>query len=103
MLLKVSLYLLGSGEAPLLDIVAYAGYAFTGMCVAVVGRIMWSYSNYALMPFICLCMGVFLVKTAKRILFADTRSYNGSNQHYPLLFMVLAQFPFLFSLGILGS
>ncbi|KAF9617908.1 hypothetical protein IFM89_039127 [Coptis chinensis] len=30
LLLKVSLYSLGSGEAPLLDIVAYAGYAFTG-------------------------------------------------------------------------
>ncbi|KAF5199996.1 Pentatricopeptide repeat-containing protein [Thalictrum thalictroides] len=103
MLLKVSLYLLGSGEAPLLDIVAYAGYAFTGMCVAVMGSIMWSYSNYILMPFTCLCMGVFLVKTTKRILFADLRGYDGSNQHYPLLFMVLAQFPFFFSLGILGA
>ncbi|KAF9602051.1 hypothetical protein IFM89_024808 [Coptis chinensis] len=31
LLLKVSLYSLGSGEIPLLDIVACVGYAFTGM------------------------------------------------------------------------
>ncbi|XP_019082942.1 PREDICTED: protein YIF1A isoform X2 [Camelina sativa] len=35
MLLKISLLSLGSGEAPLLDIVAYAGYTFTGLCLAV--------------------------------------------------------------------
>ncbi|KAF9621878.1 hypothetical protein IFM89_028466 [Coptis chinensis] len=103
LLLKVSLYSLGSGEAPLLDIVAYAGYAFTGMCVAVMGRIMWSYSYYFLMPFVCLCMGVFLVKTMKRILFAEIRSYDSSKQNYALLFMALAQFPFFMWLGVLGA
>ncbi|KAF9600168.1 hypothetical protein IFM89_004992 [Coptis chinensis] len=87
LLLKVSLYSLGSGEAPLLDIVAYAGYAFTGMCVPIMGRIMWSYSYYFLMPFMCLCMGVFLVKTVKRIIFAEIRSYDSSKQNYALLFM----------------
>lgn len=103
LLLKVSLYSLGSGEAPLLDIVAYAGYAFTGMCVAVLGRIVWSYSYYFLMPFTCLCMGVFLVKTMKRILFSEVRSYDSSKQHYFLLFVALAQFPLFFWLGILGG
>ncbi|KAF8388590.1 hypothetical protein HHK36_027267 [Tetracentron sinense] len=101
-LLKASLYSLGSGEAPLLDIVAYGGYAFTGMCVAVLGRIMWSYSYYFLMPWTCLCMGVFLVKTMKRVLFAEVRSYDSSKHHYFLLFMALAQFPFFFWLGSIG-
>lgn len=32
MLLKVSIFSLGGGEAPLLEMVAYAGYTFTGMC-----------------------------------------------------------------------
>ncbi|XP_022761645.1 protein YIF1B-A-like isoform X3 [Durio zibethinus] len=71
MLLKVTLLSLGSGEAPLLDILAYAGYTFTGMCLAVLGKIIWRYSYYFLMPWTCLCMGVFLVKTMKRVLFAE--------------------------------
>ncbi|KAK9150849.1 hypothetical protein Syun_009158 [Stephania yunnanensis] len=102
-LLKVLLYSLGSGEAPLLDIVAYAGYAFTGMCVAVLGRIVWSYSYYFLMPWTCLCMGVFLVKTMKRVLFAEVRSYDSSRHHYLLLFMALAQFPLFIWLGSVGA
>ncbi|KAI7983045.1 Protein YIF1B-A [Camellia lanceoleosa] len=73
-LLKMSLFSLGSGEAPLLDIVAYAGYSFTGMCLAVLGRIVWSYSYYFLMPWTCLCMGIYLVKTMKRVLFAENQT-----------------------------
>ncbi|RVW91938.1 Protein YIF1B [Vitis vinifera] len=98
-LLKVSLLSLGSGEAPLLDIVAYAGYTFTGMCLAVFGRIAWSYSYYFLMPWACLCMGIFLVKTMKRVLFAEVRSYDSSRHHYLLLFIALAQLPLFIWLG----
>ncbi|MFS7930625.1 putative Yif1 family protein [Helianthus anomalus] len=57
-LLKMSLFSLGGAEAPLLDIVAYAGYAFTGLCLAVLGRIIVSYSYYFVMPWTCLCMGI---------------------------------------------
>ncbi|KAI3896158.1 hypothetical protein MKX03_000278 [Papaver bracteatum] len=103
LLLKASLYSLGSGEAPLLDIVAYAGYAFTGMCVAVLGRLVWSYSYYFVMPWTCLCMGVFLVKTMKRVLFAEVRSYDSSKHHYLLLFMALVQFPLFIWLGSVGA
>ena len=55
-MLKMILLSLGSGEAPLLDIVAYAGYTFTGMCFAVLGKILSGYSSYILMPCACLCM-----------------------------------------------
>lgn len=98
-LLKLTLLSLGSGEAPLLDIVAYAGYCFTGLCLAVVGRILWGYSYYFLMPWACLCMGIFLVKTMKRVLFAEVRSYDSSRHHYLLLFIALAQFPLFTWLG----
>ncbi|KAK8677057.1 hypothetical protein V6N13_142613 [Hibiscus sabdariffa] len=99
MLLKTTLLSLGSGEAPLLDILAYAGYAFTGMCLSVLGRIIWRYSYYFLMPWTCLWMGVFLVKTMKRVLFAEVRSYDSSRHHYLLLFIALAQFPLFTWLG----
>ena len=98
-ILKVTLFLLGSGEAPLLDLVAYAGYTFTGLCLAVLGRIMWNYSYYFLMLWTCVCMGVFLVKTMKRVLFAEVRSYDSSKHHYLLLFIALAQFPVFIWLG----
>ncbi|KAL6191455.1 hypothetical protein ACLB2K_037845 [Fragaria x ananassa] len=97
-ILKVT-FLLGSGEAPLLDLVAYAGYTFTGLCLAVLGRIMWNYSYYFLMLWTCVCMGVFLVKTMKRVLFAEVRSYDSSKHHYLLLFIALAQFPVFTWLG----
>ncbi|KAG2261308.1 hypothetical protein Bca52824_068387 [Brassica carinata] len=54
MLLKVTLLSLGSAEVPLLDIVAYGGYAFSGLCLVGFAKIMWGYSYYALMPWTCL-------------------------------------------------
>ncbi|XP_058082568.1 uncharacterized protein LOC131230679 isoform X1 [Magnolia sinica] len=104
-LLKASLYSLGTGEAPLLDIVAYGGYAFTGMSLAVLAGIFSRYAYYCLMPWMCICMGVFLVKTMKRVLFAEVRSYekHSSRHHYLLLFMAVAQFPLFFWLGNVGS
>lgn len=98
-LLKGTLVLLGSGEAAILDMVSYAGYAFPGLCLAVLGRILGGYSYYILMPWTCLCMGVFLVKTMKRVLFAEVRSYDSSKHHYVLLFIALAQFLFFTWLG----
>lgn len=92
-LLRMSLLSLGSAEAPFLDIVAYAGYTFTGMCLAVLGKVAWSYSYYFLMPWACLCTGIFLVKTMKRVQIAEVRSFDPSRHHYLLLFIALAQFP----------
>ncbi|KAK4845289.1 hypothetical protein QYF36_003176 [Acer negundo] len=99
MLLKVSLLSLGGGEATLLDTVAYGGYTFTGMCVAVLGRITLSYVYYLTVMWTCLCTGIFLVKTMKRTLFAEARSYDSSMHHYLLLCVAFAQFPLSFWLS----
>ncbi|KAI9112028.1 hypothetical protein K1719_016924 [Acacia pycnantha] len=98
-LLKVTLLSLGSGEAPLLDIIAYAGYTFTGICLAVLGRLVWSYSHYVVTPWTSICMGMFLLQTMKRVLFAELRSYDSSKHRYLLIFIILAQFPFIMWLG----
>ncbi|KAL4204368.1 hypothetical protein AMTRI_Chr01g109480 [Amborella trichopoda] len=52
-----------------------------------------------------LVLGIFLVKTYKRILFAEVRSYDKalSINYYLLLFAALAQFPLFFWLGYLGA
>ncbi|XP_021907498.1 protein YIF1B-like isoform X1 [Carica papaya] len=99
MLLKFSILSLGGGEAPLLDTVAYAGYTFTGMCMAVLGRITLSYAYYLIVVWTCLCMGIFLVKTMKRTLFAEVRSYHSSKNNYLLVGFAFAQFPLIFWLS----
>lgn len=100
-LIKGLLYSLGSGEAPLLDVVAYAGYGFAGTSLAMMARIFWSYLYYFIMPWFCICTGVFLVKTMKRVLLGGPRSYerHPSRNHYFLLFLAVVQFPMLFWLS----
>ncbi|KAL6504540.1 hypothetical protein OROGR_026463 [Orobanche gracilis] len=44
-LLKMTLFSLGGVEAPLLEIVSYAGYTFTGLSLAVLAKIFWGYSE----------------------------------------------------------
>ncbi|KAF3773884.1 yif1b-b protein [Nymphaea thermarum] len=105
LLLKTVIYFLGTGVAPVLDIVAYGGYAFVGVSLSVLAKIFWSYSYYVVMPWTCFCMGVLLVKTLKRTLFAPGRSYDkdASRYHYFLLSVALAQFPLFFWLGYIGA
>lgn len=98
-LLKVSLLTLSSGGAPYCDIVAYAGYAFVGISIGILFKTLWSISYYVAMPWTCLCMGIFLLKTMKRVLYADVRSYDSRKHHYLLIIIVLAQFPLFFWLG----
>jgi hypothetical protein len=57
-LLKGLLDSMGSVEVPLLDLVAYGGYLFAGLSLAVVARLIWAYSYYVVMPWMSLCMGV---------------------------------------------
>lgn len=99
MVLKAALVSLGGGEAPLLDIVAYAGYTFTGMCIAVVGRMSFGYAYYFIVIWACFCMGVFLVKTLKRTLFAEMRNYHPGKRNYLLLSIAFVQFPLIFWLS----
>ncbi|PKU71298.1 protein YIF1B-B [Dendrobium catenatum] len=101
LILEGILYSMGSGEAPLLDIVAYGGYAFAALSLAIMARLFWSFSYYFMLPWICICTGVFLLKTMKRVLLGGARGYekHSSRQHYLLLLMVAFQFPLLFWLG----
>lgn len=94
-LLKITLFSLGSGEAPLLDIVAYAGYTFTGLSLAILGKLFWEnayFCYYLLLAWTCCCTAAFLLRTMKRVL------YDSSSHHY-LLILVAAQFPLMFWLG----
>ncbi|KAL6211034.1 hypothetical protein ACLB2K_011061 [Fragaria x ananassa] len=99
MLLKASLTSLGGGEAPLLDMIAYAGYTFTGLCVAVVGRITLSYAYYLIVIWTSMCSGIFLAKTIKLTLYAEARSYDVTIHNYLLLGIAFSPFPFIFCLS----
>jgi hypothetical protein len=105
LLLRGSLFALGSGDAPILDVVAYSGYAFVGICVTIMGRIISRHFiiHWILSIWTGLWMAVFLVRTLKRILFAEARNYDrdSSKHHYLLLFTGVAQIPLFFWLGSL--
>ena len=59
-LLRLSFYALGGGEAPILDHVAYGGYAFVGIALSVSTQILWSYSYYVVMLWMFLCMRIYV-------------------------------------------
>ncbi|KAJ1701156.1 hypothetical protein LUZ63_000935 [Rhynchospora breviuscula] len=103
--LKSILSSLGSGEVPFLDVASYSGYAFAGLSITIIMKLIWGSTYYFIMPCMSLCMGIFLVKTAKRIIFTEARNYErrSSRQNYLLLFVAIAQFPFFFLLGRIGA
>ncbi|CAN4113228.1 unnamed protein product [Withania somnifera] len=98
LLLEAILHSLGSGEVPLLDIVAYGGYIFVNASIILLCRIILDYAFYLITIFECFCVGVFLIKTMKRILIAEIRSFekHTTKRNYLLLFMALSQIPLLF-------
>ncbi|GFS38987.1 integral membrane HRF1 family protein [Actinidia rufa] len=108
LLLETILHWLGGGELPVLDVVAYGGYTFVAASVIMLARVLWSLSFWVVTLWECLCMGVFLVKTMKRVLIAEVRlrscdhNQHSSKRHYLLLLMAVAQFPLLFWLGNVG-
>lgn len=101
LLLEATLHTLGDVDVPLLDIVAYGGYPFAAVSIALLSRIVWSHCFYVVTLWECLCMGMLLVKILKRILIAEvTRSEKHSSKcHYLLLLVAAAQFPLLSWLG----
>ncbi|XVE71147.1 hypothetical protein DITRI_Ditri10aG0127100 [Diplodiscus trichospermus] len=101
LLLEATLHTLGDGDVPLLDIVAYGGYTFAAVSVALLSRIVWSQCFYVVTLWECLCMGMLLVKIMKRILIAEVRSSekHSSKRHYLLLLVAVAQVPLLSWLG----
>ncbi|PHU11148.1 hypothetical protein BC332_18078 [Capsicum chinense] len=104
LLLEATLHSLGSGEVPLLDIVAYGGYIFVNASIILICRIIWDYVFCLVTFFECFCMGVFLIKTMKRILIGEVRSFekHSTKRNYLLILMALSQIPLLFWLGNVG-
>lgn len=92
---------LGSGDAPTLDVVAYGGYSFIGISLSMLARLFSTYAYYITLAYTSLCMASFLVRTMKRLLFAEARRYDrdSTRRHYLLLLMALAQFPLFYWLS----
>ncbi|XP_002988500.2 protein YIF1B [Selaginella moellendorffii] len=94
-LVKGMLFAVGSGEVPWLDTLAYSGYSLVGMSLSIAATISSKYLFYFALLWTGICMGVFLVKTLKRVFLAEVRSYerDSSKHHYLLLFVAIAQVP----------
>ncbi|XP_071912122.1 uncharacterized protein [Coffea arabica] len=100
LLLGAALHSLGGGgDIPLLDLVAYGGYIFTAASVVIISRIIWDHLFCAITLWESFCMGVFLVKTMKRILISEVKRVDykhSSKRDYLLLSIAISQIPLLF-------
>lgn len=102
LLIKATLHSLGDGEIPLLDVVAYGGYTFVAVSVALMAKLIaCCYCFYVVSVWESFCMGMLFVKILKRILIAEVRISEklSSKRHYLLLLVAVAQLPLLFWLG----
>lgn len=104
LILEATLQSLGGGSLAVLDVVAYSGYTFVAGSATVLARTVWSCSFHVFTLWGSICMGVFFVKTMKRILLAEVTSSerHSSKCHYLLLLVALAQAPLLLWLGSVG-
>lgn len=75
------LYSLRSGKAPLQNITVYAGYAFTGMSLAVLAGIFYSLSDSIALTGLYVCVGFFLVKNMKRVVFEEVKELREAFYH----------------------
>jgi len=107
-LLKTAMYILNSNQpsnigVPLFDLCAYGGYIFVHVTTQVfVGMFAGHMGYYVALAWGTLCMGVFLVKTFKRILYSQTRQaskQHSKRQSYMLLGIAMAQLPLAYWLG----
>mmetsp|Transcript_7310 Transcript_7310/g.18024 ORF Transcript_7310/g.18024 Transcript_7310/m.18024 type:complete len:314 (+) Transcript_7310:227-1168(+) len=107
LMLRTAVYLLSSPQAalgvPLFDLCCYGGYVFVHVTAQIlIGFFAGHWGYYIALAWGTLCMGVFLVKTFKRILYSQTRQaskQNSKRQSYMLLAISLAQLPLAYWLG----
>ena len=107
LMLRSATYLLSTNQirlkVPFFDLCAYGGYVFVHVNTQVLVRFFagtWGY--WVSLAWGNLCMGVFLVKTMRRIYFSQTRNastYNVRKQNYMLLAVAFVQVPLTYWLG----
>lgn len=98
LLLKVILYLLGiPGAVPILELAAYAGYAFVAACASLAVQLVTGSgaAYHAVWAYGSLCCAIFLVRTMKRVIFQEARTYSidSTRHNYLLLGLAIFQFP----------
>eukprot|EP00898_Chlorokybus_atmophyticus_P008985 jgi/Chlat1/9088/Chrsp97S08415 len=105
-LLRVGLYALATPQVPLsvpfLDLLGYSGYMFVPVCVNIGVGFLSTWAYYVALLWHGMCMAMFLVKTMKRVLVAESRHYglDSARRNYMLLALALLQFPLAAWLGL---
>ncbi|GBF88884.1 transport protein [Raphidocelis subcapitata] len=80
---------------PWSELLAYVGYPFVPVCAAVVAKQLGGRAAYyAVWGYGSLCMGVFLVRTMKRVIFQEARQYAHDMKLTNYLLLALAGFQF---------
>jgi hypothetical protein len=122
LLIRIVLFLAQSPRVTWVDLVAYSGYKFVGLAFSTACALLASalpstriYLSLAVLLYVSLMMGLFLLRSFKRLLRSDTQSADGSmissfdapiwdaqqsRRNYVLLFIALLQIPIYLLLGV---
>ena len=101
-MLRTQLSVQSQIHVPLLDLMAYTGYTFVIVSAECAVGLVSRAAYYTLLLWGGFSTSMFLVKTMKRILYAEARSHYGTDpqrHNYLLLALALLQLPFQFMLG----
>ncbi|KAI8463259.1 MAG: YIF1-domain-containing protein [Monoraphidium minutum] len=80
---------------PWSELLAYTGYPFAAVCLSVVAQQLGGrMAYYAVWGYGCTCMGVFMVRTMKRVIFQEARQYGHDMKMTNYLLLALAGFQF---------
>ncbi|KAK4531968.1 hypothetical protein CCYA_CCYA10G2825 [Cyanidiococcus yangmingshanensis] len=122
LLIRVSLFLAQSPRVVWVDLVAYSGYKFVGLAFSTTCALLASflpsgriYVSLAVLLYVSLMMGLFLLRSFRRLIRSDTQSGDVSmpssfdthvwdaqhaRRNYVLLFIALLQIPIYLLLGV---
>jgi len=122
LLIRVALFLAQGPSVPWFDLIAYSGYKFAGLAFATASTLLASrlthgrtYVSLAVLLYVSLMMGLFLLRSFRRLLRSENPSGDMSTmaaydptswdtqqarRNYVLLFIALLQIPIYLLLGV---
>lgn len=95
-MIKLGLYLINAKPTPWLDVIAYRGYKFVGVALTMAAGLLWSKLYIPALLYSATAMGLFLMRSHRRIVLSRDASSNQADlarKNAFLLFLCILQYP----------
>jgi len=103
LMIRAGLYLINAKSVPWFDLIAYRGYKFVGLVVVLLVSCIHRYCYYPVLVYCAAMMGLFLMRTYRRIILPPGHSLSNGDvakRNYFLLFIAVVQFPIYWVLAL---